>query len=91
MNGDGKYLLPRPPSRLEKLEGTLSSVIDMVLALHALGMAKGLFTHEELVKMTELVSKARPKLKEFTIDEGIKAIVAAWRIETGGEPKGGGK
>jgi len=82
-NGDDhRYLLPRPPTRLEKLEQTVGNVIDMVLALHALSMAKGTFTHEELVRMTEIVARVRPKISEtFTVEEGLKAIMAAFRIE----------
>lgn len=95
MNGkdDHGYPLPllRPPSRLEKLENAQKQSIDMILGLHALCMAKGLFTHEELDKMVKLVSEARPKLQEFSVAEGIKAIVAAFRIEGGSSGPGGGE
>jgi len=76
--------IPRPPSRLEMLEVNLSNTIDLMLALHALLVAKGLSSHEEIDRMVHLVADARPKLgKEFTIEEGIKAIVVAFRIEGG--------
>lgn len=79
---DHGYQLPRLPSRLEKLEQTVSSALDMILALHALNMVKGTFTHEELDKMIGIVAEARPKLsKTFTVEEGLKAIQAAFRIE----------
>ena len=86
-NGDGSHFLaPRPLSRLEMAESNLSNTIDLVLALHALLVAKGLSTHEEIDKMCHIVADARPKLgKEFTVEEGIKAIVVAFRIETGGQ------
>lgn len=78
--------LPRPPSRLERAETNLSHTIDLVLALHALLVTKGLSTHDEIARMVKIVADARPKLgKEFTVEEGIKAIVAAFRIEGQGE------
>lgn len=82
-NGDDhRYLLPRPPSRLEKLERTVGSLIDMVLAMHALNNEKGTYTHDELSKMCDIVAKVRPKMSEtFTVEEGIKAIRTAFRIE----------
>lgn len=86
-NGDHRrpFPLPRPPSRLEIVESNLHQTINLLLALHATLMAKGLSTHEEIDKMARIVEDARPKLgKEFTIEEGIKAIITAWRIETGG-------
>lgn len=78
-------LFPQP-SRLDKLESSLSSTIDLVLALHAILVAKGLATHEEIDRMAGIVKDARPKLSgEFSVEEGIKAIVVAFRIEGGGK------
>jgi len=84
-NGNGfRIPVPRPPSRLEILESNLHNTIDLVLALHAILMVKNIATHEEIDKMAKIVGDARPKLgKEFTIEEGIKAIVVAFRIEGG--------
>lgn len=82
-NGDRHLHFERQPSRLDNLEASLGSAINILLAMHALNVAKGQYTHEELDKMVGIVSKVRPKLSEaFTIEEGIKAIVAAFRIET---------
>lgn len=81
-NGNHRTPYIRPPSRLDKLEQTVSSALDIILALHALNVVKGTFTHEELNKMVGIVAKARPKLSgTFTVEEGIKAIMAAFRIE----------
>lgn len=81
--------IPRQPSRLEQLEASLNNTIDVVLAMHALNVAKGQYTHEELDRMVGIVSNVRPKLgSTFTVEGGIKAIVAAFRIETSGG-KGG--
>ena len=85
--GNGDHIpFIRPPSRQEKLEISLGNTINIVLALHALNVARGQYTHEELDRMIGIVEKVRPKLSEaFTVEQGIKAIVAAFRIETQGE------
>ena len=81
--------IPRMPSRLEKLETSLHNTINIVLAMHALNVARGQYTHDELDKMVGIVSKVRPQLSEvFTVEDGIKAIVAAFRIETSGGESG---
>ena len=80
------FPMPRQPSRLDKAEYNLNSTINIVLAVHALSIAKGLWTHEDVSKMTDIVAKVRPKMSEtFTVEQAIKAIVAAFRIETQGE------
>ena len=49
-------------------------------------MAKGLWTHEDISRMTDTVAEVRPEMNEtFTVEQGIRAIVAAFRIETRGE------
>lgn len=89
---DHNFPLIRPPSRLEQVEMNLKSAIDILLALHALLVAKGLSSHQEIEKMTQIVADARPKLsKEFTVEQGIKAIIAAFRIEGSGDKGKGGK
>ena len=89
-NGDHRIPFVGPPSRLDRIEITLSSLADITLAMHALNIAKGQYTHEELKKMIEIVSKARPKLGgSFTFEEGLKAIMAAFRIEIQRESKEG--
>lgn len=88
-SGDHRIPFVEPPSRLDRLESTLASLADITLAMHTLHIAKGQYTHEELIKMVGIVSEARPKVgKTFTIEEGLKAIIAAFRIEIQGESKG---
>ena len=82
---NGHMQFGKQPSRQEKAETSLSNTIDIVLAMHALNVAKGQYTHEELDRMVGIVSKVRPKLGEvFTVEQGIKAIIASFRIETSG-------
>ena len=77
-----RYERVRPPTPLEKLQVTMGKVIDMVLAIHALNLVKGTYTNDELSKMMDIVAKVRPKMSEtFTVEEGLKAIMAAFRIE----------
>jgi len=65
--------MPRQPSRLDKAECNLNSTINIVLAVHALGIAKGLWTHEDVSKMTDIVAKVRPKMSEvFTVEQAIR-------------------
>jgi len=80
---NGRYsMFDRKPSRLEKAELRLSELIDIMFGIHALLIAKGLVTFEETSKMVDLVRHARVKLgKDFTVEEGLKAIIAQWRIE----------
>ncbi len=77
-----RYERVRPPTPLEKLQHTVGNVIDMILAIHALNLVKGTYTHAELTKMVDIVAKVRPKMGEtFNIEEGLKAIMAAFKIE----------
>lgn len=82
-NGDhSRSPFVRPPTPLEKLQMTVGKIIDMVLAIHALNLVKGTYTHAELSKMMDIVAKVRPKMSEsFSVEEGLKAIMAAFRIE----------
>ena len=77
-----RYERVRPPTPLEKLQATMGKVIDMVLAIHALNLVKGTYSNDELLKMVDIVAKVRPKMSEtFTVEEGLKAIMAAFKIE----------
>ena len=77
-----RYERVRPPTPLEKLQAVMSTTSDMVLAIHALNLVKGTYTNDELSKMMDIVAKVRPKMSEtFTVEEGLKAIMAAFRIE----------
>lgn len=76
------HLRIRPPSPLEKLQGTVVELIDFTLAIAAMNMEKQMFTHEELFRMEAIIKDARRKLgSAFTIEEGMKAVRAAFRIE----------
>lgn len=87
-DGDRGFLLPRLPSRLDKAETALSQLIDFTLALSAMCMERNVFTSEELFRMEAVIKDARRKLgKDFTMEEGIKAVRVAFRIETRGKEK----
>lgn len=80
-NGDHIPFI-RPPSRLEKLESALSNLIDFNLAIAAMCMERGTFTHEELFRMEGIIKDARHRLgSAFTIEDGMAAVQAAFRIE----------
>jgi len=77
----------RLPNRIEKTEAALTQLIDFVLSIHALLQEKGYYTHEEVNRMERVMADGRRRLgKSFNIEEGIKAIRAAYRLETT-EPK----
>lgn len=81
---DGQHEIQpiRQPTRLEKAESALSNLIDFNLAIAAMCMERGTFTHEELFKMESIIKDARRQLgSAFTIEEGMKAVRAAFRIE----------
>jgi len=73
----------RVPTALEKAQTALSQLIDFTLALSAMCMEREVFTADELFKMEAVMKDARKKLgKDFTMEEGIKAVRAAFRIES---------
>ena len=72
----------KPLTPLQKLQRTVTELIDFNLAVCALCMERGTFTHEELFKMERIIKDARGKLgSAFTIEEGMKAVRVAFRIE----------
>ena len=72
----------RQPSRLDKAETALTELIDFTLAVAAICTEHGLFDHDHLFKMESIIKDARRKLGgSFTIEEGMKAVRAAYRIE----------
>lgn len=72
----------RQPSRLDKAEATLTELIDFTLALAAMSMEAGTFTQEQLFKMESIIKDARRKLgSAFTLEDGMQAVRAAFRIE----------
>ena len=74
--------------RLSRLERTLNSLIDDFLALHALMIVRGHYTHEDVVKMHKIVADARQRLgASFTIEEGLRVIQASFKIEMAKEQK----
>lgn len=81
----------RRPSRLDKAESTLIELVDFTLAIAAMNMEAGHFTHEDLFRMESIIKDARRKLgRAFTIEDGMKAVRAAFRIELDKrEDKGG--
>ena len=84
-NGDHIPLL-RPPSPLQKLQAVTQELIDFTLAVAAMNIEAGTFNHEQLFKMEDIIRDARRKLgSAFTIEEGMKAVRAAFRIELGKE------
>lgn len=67
---------------LQKLQVVVTELIDFNLAVAAMCMERGTFTHEELFRMERVIKDARRKLgTAFTIEEGMKAVRAAFRIE----------
>lgn len=77
-----RFQLPKEPSRLEKAEQALTQLIDFSLAVAAICMERGTFTHEQLMKMESIIKDARRKLgSNFSIEDGMKAVRAAFRIE----------
>lgn len=78
-----------PPSKVDKLGGIVTQLIDFTLALAAMNIERGTFNQEQLFRMESIIKDARRKLgSAFTIEEGMKAVRAAFRIELGKE---GGK
>lgn len=83
MGGDGRIPFIRKETPLEKAQRALNALIDYTLALSAMCMERNVFTAEELFKMEAVMGEARRKLgKDFTMEEGIKAVRAAFRIES---------
>jgi hypothetical protein len=77
----------RQLSQTERDRATIASLVDIELAMYALLINKGLITPEDTQRMVKIVRGARAKLgNSFTFDEGLKAILATFRIETGGGP-----
>ena len=71
-----------PLTPLQKLQNTVAELIDFNLAVAAMCMERGTFTHEELFRMEKIIKDARRELgPAFTIEEGMKAVRAAFRIE----------
>lgn len=74
----------RHKTPFEKLQEIVTELIDFNLAIAAMCMERGTFTHEELFRMEAVIKDARRKLgTAFTIEEGMKAVRAAFRIEGG--------
>lgn len=72
----------REPSPLQKLQGVVTELIDFTLAMAAISMERGTFSHEELFRMESVIKDARRKMGSiFTIEEGMKAVRAAFRLE----------
>ena len=81
-NGDHQFRIPRPPTPLQKLQGVVTELIDFNLAIAGMCIERGTFTHEELFRMESIIKDARRKLgKDFTFEEGMKAVRVAFRIE----------
>ena len=81
----------RPPSPLQNLQGVVNQLVDFTLALAAMNIERGTFSHEQLFKMESIIKDARKKLgKDFTIEDGMKAVRAAFRIELQREKGKGG-
>ena len=92
LNDDHRPQFPferiRQATPLEKAQLVLNELIDFTLALSAMCMERNVFTAEEMFKMEAVMKDARRKLgKDFTMEEGIKAVRAAFRIEIDKEGK----
>ena len=81
-NGDdGRFVIKRE-TPLQKAQSALSALIDYTIALSAMCMEAGIFTSEQLFRMEDVIKDGRRKLgKDFTFEEGLKAVRAAFRIE----------
>ena len=84
-NNDGKRpFFLRQETDLQKAQRHLSSLITDYLALVALLSAKGVIRLEELEKMVPIMGEARRTLGgDFTVEQGMKAVQAAFHIEGG--------
>ena len=72
----------RPLTPLQKVQGTLTELIDFNLAIAAMCMEKSVFTHEQLFRMEGIIKDARRRLgSTFTIEDGMAAVMAAFKIE----------
>jgi len=81
-NGDHRIPFIRQPGPLQRLQGTVQELVDFTLAIAAMNMEAGTFNHEQLFRMEAIIKDARRKLgTAFTIEEGMKAVRAAYRIE----------
>ena len=81
-NGDNERFLLKPETPLQKATAALSGLIDYTIALSAMCIEAGIFDSEQLFRMEAIIRDGRRKLgKDFTFDEGLKAVRAAFRIE----------
>ena len=79
---DRGFPFHKPLSPLQKVQGTLTELIDFNLAIAAMCMEKGVFNHEQLFRMEGIIKDARRKLgSTFTIEDGMAAVRAAFKIE----------
>lgn len=83
-NGLGKgFSFPiREKSPLQKLQGVVVELIDFILAVAAMNLEKGNFSHEQLFRMEAIIKDVRRKMgASFTIEDGMKAVRTAFRLE----------
>lgn len=74
--------------RLERAEVALTQLIDFTMAIAAMNMVAGHFTLDQIIRMEKVVKEARRRIgKDFTFEEGMKAVVAAFKIEIQGDEK----